>query len=392
MTFQYRGKAIIDPVSTAKFGDMKHVAPWYPLPEKISDRSAHRLDFGENANMYAQFDDQPLDAQLTEAHHLLMCPFIGGYALDDKSWRYFDVSAVKSARHDSGALSNLQLEKTKLNIIKAITQQQITTQLDLAVDFIEGKGEGQVILLHGPPGVGKTYTVEAIAESFGRPLLCLTVADIGIVETDMERQLTRWFTLAETWNAVLLIDEADVFLEKRSKDSLQRNSLVSVFLRKLEYFRGLLFLTTNRTGQIDDSFSSRIHAKIQYPKLDNEKRLNIWKTFFEKLDARSIKPDGTKRWYVAKTAREYVLSSPEILASEWNGREIRNTFQTALALATFEASEDDGRPAGMPVEIKVEHFRDIMQMSKNFKEYVANTAGGKNEDQRAESKQERKDT
>lgn len=97
----------------------------------------------------------------------------------------------------------------------------------------------------GPPGVGKTYTVgmeasisstslkhadrfaEAVAEWLKRPFLALTVADLGTVETSIEQQLTTWFDLAEAWNAVLLVDEADIFLEQRKNKDLYRNGLVT---------------------------------------------------------------------------------------------------------------------------------------------------------------------
>jgi hypothetical protein len=95
----------------------------------------------------------------------------------------------------------------------------------------------------GPPGVGKTYTVgmiapclhldcadattEAVAEWLKRPFLALTVADLGTVETSIEQRLTTWFDLAEAWNAVLLVDEADIFLEQRKNKDLYRNGLVT---------------------------------------------------------------------------------------------------------------------------------------------------------------------
>jgi hypothetical protein len=55
----------------------------------------------------------------------------------------------------------------------------------------------------------------------------LTVADIGTVETKIEQELMKWFDLAESWNAVLLVDEADIFLEQRKTRDLARNGLVS---------------------------------------------------------------------------------------------------------------------------------------------------------------------
>lgn len=116
------------------------------------------------------------------------------------------------------------------------------------------------------------------------------MADIGTVETLVEQQLFKWFDLAEAWNAVLLVDEADIFLERRQHRDLGRNGLVSgmeprwfriscsqtakskvtAFLRRMEYFKGLLFLTTNRVGQIDDAFISRVHVAIGYDKLNVE--------------------------------------------------------------------------------------------------------------------------
>jgi hypothetical protein len=126
-------------------------------------------------------------------------------------------------------------------------------------DFVQGKGEARVILLHGKitndrevklltlssgqPGSGKTYTVgkstasswyrnaanfsESIAKETKRPMLSLTVADLGTKEEILERRLSSWFRLAETWKAIMLLDEADVFLEDRKHGELQRNCLVS---------------------------------------------------------------------------------------------------------------------------------------------------------------------
>lgn len=64
--------------------------------------------------------------------------------------------------------------------------------------------------------------------------------------------------LSATWRAVLLIDEADVFLERRSPHDINGNAIVGVFLRVLEYCTGILFLTSNRVTTIDEAFRSRI--------------------------------------------------------------------------------------------------------------------------------------
>lgn len=89
-------------------------------------------------------------------------------------------------------------------------------------------------------------TAEAVAEYTKRPLFIVTSGELGSQPGEMEAELQRVLDLAKTFRAVLLLDEADVFLEQRTCHDLVRNALVSIFLRQLEYYQGILFLTTNR--------------------------------------------------------------------------------------------------------------------------------------------------
>jgi ATPase family associated with various cellular activities (AAA) len=95
----------------------------------------------------------------------------------------------------------------------------------------------------------------------------------------LETQLPLIFSRAEKWNAVRLLDEADVFLEQRSSHDVHRNALVSVFLRELEYYQGIMFLITNRVKQIDDAIASRVHLPLCYKSLSLADRRGIWKGF-----------------------------------------------------------------------------------------------------------------
>lgn len=126
---------------------------------------------------------------------------------------------------------------------------------------------------------------------------------------------TRAFELCAAWGAVLLIDECDLYLEKRSDFSSGHNSLVTRFLRELEYYPSLLFLTTNRERSLDPAVYSRVHLTINYPRLDRASRLQIWKTFLGHMDTQSdmseaevealadIDVDGRRVRNVVKTAR-----------------------------------------------------------------------------------------
>ena len=205
-------------------------------------------------------------------------------------------------------------------------------------------------------------------------------------EEEVETALTKWFNLAERWKAILLLDEADIFLERRATRDIERNGIVSVLLRKLEYFSGLLFLTTNRVGQIDDAFISRASVVLQYDRLSDNTRRKIWEGFFRKLEKEAALPNGRKI-EVDKYARKYVLNDDEIRSLEWNGREIRNALHTAVSLATHRAMKD-GKDSGQVVELEEEDFRKVANMSRKFKEYLYSITK-RDEDGRAAAKYDR---
>jgi SpoVK/Ycf46/Vps4 family AAA+-type ATPase len=141
------------------------------------------------------------------------------------------------------------------------------------------------VLTHspGPPGVGKTLTAEGIAEMLRCPLYAVSAGDLGTDHRMLEHELQRIMDIAHSWGAVLLLDEADVFLEKRQIHDIGRNALVSIFLRLLEYFQGILFLTTNRVETFDEAFQSRIHVALRYEDLGHRAKKDIWRMFLDKV-------------------------------------------------------------------------------------------------------------
>ena len=118
-------------------------------------------------------------------------------------------------------------------------------------------------------------TAESVAEIAEKPLYRVTCGDIGTDPDSVEKYLSTVLLLGKTWDCVVLLDEADVFLEQRTLTDLQRNALVSVFLRVLEYYSGILILTSNRVGTFDEAFKSRIQLALHYDGLNEEQRQKI---------------------------------------------------------------------------------------------------------------------
>lgn len=166
--------------------------------------------------------------------------------------------------------------------------------------------------------MSQTLTAEAISEISRRPLYMISSGELGYLPTDIHKNLIRILELAEHWDAVVLLDEADCFLAARDNLDLARNATVSVFLRELEYYQGILILTTNRATAIDTAFQSRIHFSLQYPDLDLAGRRAIWQNFI-KMAQRNT-----------KLKLDIDEKSLEALAElQLNGRQIKNSMSVA---------------------------------------------------------------
>jgi hypothetical protein len=159
----------------------------------------------------------------------------------------------------------------------------LTAEMDVLMDdIIAGKSGGTTVLCAGPAGVGKTLTAEVYAEIIRRPLYRVHSGQLGLNVAAMETALKDVLTRAQRWGAVMLIDEADVYIRRRD-DNIATNAVVGVFLRVLEYFNGLLFLTTNRVDDIDEAIISRCIALIKYHPPEADARRRIWQVMTEQF-------------------------------------------------------------------------------------------------------------
>ncbi|MEM5431772.1 ATP-binding protein [Cupriavidus oxalaticus] len=153
----------------------------------------------------------------------------------------------------------------------------LTSHMDVLVpDFVPGKSGGTTILCQGAPGLGKTLTAEVYAEVVGKPLYRVHSGQLGTTAASVGASMGGILQRAMRWNAILLLDEADVYIRCRDND-LEHNAIVAEFLRTLEYFNGLLFMTTNRIGDVDDAILSRCIATIHYETPGKEDARRLWR-------------------------------------------------------------------------------------------------------------------
>ncbi|KAI1322178.1 ATPase [Xylariaceae sp. FL0255] len=262
---------------------------------------------------------------LTPYHHMIARSRTRGYSLKLKKWLDFYVEDVKEVVWNSGAFDKLVLPNDQKELILSFAESQLEgNSFD---DVITGKGKGVICLLSGPPGVGKTLTAEAVAESLKVPLHTLSSGDLGSEVYEVEQGLQNLLDLVSRWNAIVLLDECDVFLEARSTHDLERNKVVSIFLRTLEYYQGILFMTTNRVENIDEAFQSRIHVSLEYADLTQEGRRQIWSNFLAPLRSASNLPTSLTD-----------ADLDELSELPLNGRQIKNILKTAQLLAARKKS------------------------------------------------------
>ncbi|KXT00794.1 hypothetical protein AC578_2961 [Pseudocercospora eumusae] len=305
-----------------------------------------------------------------EEIRLKMCPpKVLGYALRQKIWAQFRISNIKlidyGASSDRKAYfdSDLQLDQKYKDILMAFINHHeskssrrskgtVSRRDDpQSFDIIEDKGKGLAILLHGAPGVGKTLTAETIALATGRPLLVVSVAEVGTEADKAERKLSAIFGDAARWGAILLMDEADVFLEAREKtENPNRNALVSVLLRCLEYYEGIIILTTNRIRSFDVAVQSRMHLAIQYDDLQPEAKANIYRTLLKKIPKYEL-DDELQPGKALDKRLDQLCRRGKI-----NGRQIRNAVGSAYALAK---DQNNGI-------LKFDHLEEVHEMTMDF--------------------------
>jgi ATPase family protein associated with various cellular activities (AAA) len=237
-------------------------------------KAAKRSDFT------AEDEAAEMQAAIPEGmfRHMPVHPYVLMFHLDLHHYVWVHADDVVPYDYQPMLKQKLVLPPEQTDLIDILT-----AEMDVfADDVIAGKSGGTTVLCAGPPGVGKTLTAEVYSEIIRRPLYRVHSGQLGLNVAAMEQALKDVLIRAQRWGAVVLIDEADVYIRRR-EDNMAANAVVGVFLRVLEYFNGLLFLTTNRVDDIDEAIVSRCIALIKYEPPDREARRKIWRVMMEQF-------------------------------------------------------------------------------------------------------------
>lgn len=274
-------------------------------------------EYSNNANYYSG-TTHDLNRTLSYFDYCMLPPNIQAFSFETKRWGKIDLEKIKPIVWDDSVFDKLVLEKTKKNILRTL----ILNSKNNFKDIVKEKSGGCIFLLHGTPGTGKTLTAETISETLHKPLYRVTSGELGTDVIQLEAKLTQILEMMQRWDAIILIDEADVFLEKRNTENLARNAIVCVFLRILEKYDGIMFLTTNRKTELDHAFQSRISLVLEYNDLTYENRLKIWQSL---LDSAGI---NLAESYTNEYAK-YIM----------NGRNIKNIVRLAHSISLGNGEE-----------------------------------------------------
>jgi ATPase family associated with various cellular activities (AAA) len=288
---------------------------WQEVPDR-NGLMMQKADVDEE-DEFLDDDDKPLE---TVEVMLPLHPYLYVFDLDKHQWVRINATNLQPYPWDKDLVTKLILpdaQKNLLSILMSTTGQNVG-------DIVRGKMSGVIVLATGVPGVGKTLTAEVFSEHIEKPLYSVQCSQLGLDVTAIEGSLQQVLSRAARWGAVLLIDEADVYVRERGED-IQQNAIVGVFLRLLEYYRGVLFMTSNR-DIIDDAILSRATAWVKYELPDDALLGQIWRVLSRQFKVKLSDAEVT----------QLVKQLPHI-----SGRSVRNILKLAVLLKGSYAGVED---------------------------------------------------
>jgi hypothetical protein len=313
---------------------------WNPHVKEILIERAEEEDEDDDDGRHQKMEEMDVE-DLIEAEEveIPLHPMVACFDLKRQRRLRIHVAQMEKYIYDPSLREKLVLPKDVRTLVEMLLGHK-----GVFKDIIAGKGGGAIILCAGKPGTGKTLTSEVYSEVEGRPLYSVQASQLGTDPNELEEQLMKVFLRAQRWNAILLLDEADVYVAERGRDLMQ-NAIVGVFLRVLEYYSGVLFLTTNRSDLVDDAIASRCIARVDYGAPPTEDLRRIWNILSETILGAALDTaiiDGL------------VQKFPKL-----SGRDVKNLLKLSKLV-----SATNGKPVDVDTVAFVKRFKPTQDMEE----------------------------
>lgn len=263
--------------------------------EDLGEESGYtETDFWSKARVKRRGGDEN-----EESFPLPIHPVVSVFSLESHEYVDAHITALKPYEYNPSIVEKLVLPDDHKKLIGTLTRSSAAR----FEDIVRGKASGVIILCSGVPGTGKTLTAEIYSEVVKRPLYAVQCAQLGTDEEELEKELSEVLDRAARWKAPLLIDEADVYIHERG-NNIRQNAIVGVFLRLLEYFRGIMFLTTNRPTVVDDAILSRVTAHVRYTPPEGQDSIRkLWSLMAAQFGAVNLDVDSAMKEFPGISGR-----------------------------------------------------------------------------------------
>jgi DNA polymerase III delta prime subunit len=341
-------KGIVDVADSQYGGDLNSINQAHSRPPMMKIRGAWRVYNFATRAVYKK-------EEIPRAHvrRALCGPEYQVFIPRLKKYITVDRAQIRKREYDKDMLSRVVLSQemhTKLIAWAPPKSESVKKLEEWGVGSGLLQGKSNIMLFSGPLGVGKTLLAEALAEYLEMPFYPFDAVEAGTAPEILEDSLRQVADRAKRWGALVLWDEAEIYLENRHEADRGSNALVAVTLRYLESFEGgMLVIATNRPFLIDEGINSRIPVKIAFPPMTKEKRKELWLAHVPKemaLDTETLRDEDLER-----------LAEAQI-----DGRQIRNAVLLAARRAVSENLER------VPARYLLEAAEQIRKDAKDLRE------------------------
>jgi len=233
---------------------------------------------------------------------------------------------------DDLAMKGIVLEKNLDQRLRSVAVSTANTKQNLA--------PFRNILLHGPPGTGKTMFAKGLARESGLHYAIVTGGDIAPLGKEAVTEIHKIFDWANTTNkgVLLFIDEAEAFLRKRSTERIsedQRNALNAYLYRTGEASHKVMIVyATNQPEQLDWAINDRIDEMVEFKLPGLEERVKMIAQYMAKY---LINPEGGSKAITVTDIDEDDIQRMAVATEGFSGREI-SKLAIAWQAAAFGTS------------------------------------------------------